>query len=102
MEILIIELKKLVLLYQHKLHMKSTTSLYSNIQQYQVHEIFVFYVFYCNLKKKKNYVGNQYYYHLILPKIRVGWAHTTKFKLPSPNGKFAVTGIQTCQRQSNL
>ena len=54
------------------------------------------------LKKKKNYVGNQYYYHLVLPKIRVGRAHTTKFKLPSPNGKFAVTGIQTCQRQSNL
>ena len=39
------ELKKLVLLlYQHKLQMKLTTSLYSVIQQYQVH--YIFYVFY--------------------------------------------------------
>ena len=45
-------IKKLVLLCQHKLHMKSTTSLYSNIQQYQVHKIFVFYVFYFDLKEK--------------------------------------------------
>ena len=33
----IIKLKKLVLLCQQKLYMKSTTSLYSEIQQYQVH-----------------------------------------------------------------
>ena len=46
------ELKKLMLLCQHKLHMKQTTSLCSVIQQLQVHQIFVFYVFYCNLKEK--------------------------------------------------
>ena len=46
------ELKKLVLLCQHKLHMKPTTSLYSVIQRCQVHESFVFYVFYCNVKEK--------------------------------------------------
>ena len=46
------ELKKLALLCQLKLQMKSTTSLYSNIQQYQVQEIFVFCVFYCYLKEK--------------------------------------------------
>ena len=84
------ELKKLVLLCQHKLYMKSTTSLYSEIQQCQVHQIFVFfYVFYCNLKekyhikrnvdsKKRNvYTENQYYY-FDLPKIRVGQARATK------------------------
>ena len=31
---------------------KPTTSLCSVIQQFQVHQIFVFYVFYCNLKEK--------------------------------------------------
>ena len=48
---LIMDLKKLVLLCQHKLHMKSSTSLYSKTQQYQMHYIFVFYVFYRNLKE---------------------------------------------------
>ena len=43
--------EKLVLLCQHKLHMKSTTSLYVETQQYQMHYIFVFYVFYRNLKE---------------------------------------------------
>ena len=47
---LIIELKKLVLLRQYKLHMKPTISLYSEIQQCQMN--FVFCVFYCNLKEK--------------------------------------------------
>ena len=46
------ELKKLVLLYQHKLHMKLTTALCSLIQQCQVHQIFVYFVFYRNLKEK--------------------------------------------------
>ena len=40
-----------MLLCQHNLHMKLTTSLCSVIQQSQVHQIFIFYVFYCNLKK---------------------------------------------------
>ena len=48
---LIMDLKKLVLLCQHKLHMKSTTSLYSKAQQFQMHYIFAFYVFYRNLKE---------------------------------------------------
>ena len=39
---------------QHKLHMKLTMSLFSVIQQCQVHEVFVFYVFYCNLKGKND------------------------------------------------
>ena len=52
MKILIIKLKKLVLSCQHKLHMKPTTSLYCIIQQCQVHWIFVFYVFYWDLKEK--------------------------------------------------
>ena len=46
------ELKKFVLLCQHKLHMKPTISLCSVIQRCQVHQIFVFYTFYCNLKEK--------------------------------------------------
>ena len=41
-----------MLLCQHKLHMKSTSSLCSEIQQCQVHSIFVFYVFYSYLKEK--------------------------------------------------
>ena len=45
------ELKKLVLLCQHKLHTKPTTSLCSVIQRCQVHQIFAFYVFSCNLKE---------------------------------------------------
>ena len=39
------ELNKHVLLCQHKLHMKL-------IQRCQVQEIFVFYLFYCDLKEK--------------------------------------------------
>ena len=39
------ELKKLVLLCPHKLHMKQ-------IQRCKVHQIFVSYVFYCNVKEK--------------------------------------------------
>ena len=35
-----------------QLHMKLITSLCFVIQQFQVHQIFVFYVFYCNLKEK--------------------------------------------------
>ena len=46
------ELKKFVLLCQHKLHMKPTISLYPVIQRCQVHQIFVFFTFYCNLKEK--------------------------------------------------
>ena len=83
------ELKKLVLLCKQKLHMKLTTSLYSNI--IKCTKFLFFYIFHCNLKekdhikrniksKKRNvYAGNQfYYYHLGLSKIRVGWAHATK------------------------
>ena len=81
---------KLVVLCHYKLHMKWTTSLYSEIQQYKVHEIFVFHVFFRNLKeedhikrninsKKRNVcIGNQYYYYFDLPKIRVCRAGTTK------------------------
>ena len=39
------ELKELVLLCPHKLHMKP-------IQRCKVHQIFVSYVFYCNVKEK--------------------------------------------------
>ena len=42
----------IVLLCQHKLHMKLTTALCSVIQRCQVHRVFVYYVFYCNLKEK--------------------------------------------------
>ena len=45
------ELKKLVLLCPHKLHMKPT-SFCSVIQRCKVHQIFVFYLFYCNAKEK--------------------------------------------------
>ena len=45
-------LNKRVLLCQHKLHMKLIPSLYSVIQRCQVQEIFVFYLFYCDLKEK--------------------------------------------------
>ena len=51
---LITELKKPVLLCQHKLHMKPTTSFCPVIQRCQVHQFFVLYVFYCNLKGKKH------------------------------------------------
>ena len=37
LKVLIMELKKLALLCQRKLHLKLNTSLYSEIQQYQVH-----------------------------------------------------------------
>ena len=42
----------IVLLCQNKLHMKLTTTLCSVIQQCQVHQVFVYYVLYCNLKEK--------------------------------------------------
>ena len=48
-KILMIKLEKLVILCQHKLHMKLTTSLSSVIQQCQMHQ---FYVFYCDLKEE--------------------------------------------------
>ena len=79
----IIEVKKLVF-------KKATMSLYSVIQQYQVHKIFVFIDFIATQKKKiilgeneivkrKNiYMLNQHYYYFGLPKIRIIWAHTTK------------------------
>ena len=74
------ELEKIVLLCQQKLHTKSTTFLYSKINKCT--KFFAFYVFYCNLKekdhikkninrKKRNaYIGNQYYYYLGLPNQR--------------------------------
>ena len=77
------KLKKLVLLCQHKLHMKSTTSISSALNLF-------FYVFYRNLKekdhikrninsKKRNvYIGNRYHYYFGLPKIRIGRTRTTK------------------------
>ena len=82
------ELKKLVLLCQHMLHMKSTTSLLrdSTIPSAK----FLFFVFYrylkekdhvkrnINSKERNNYIGNQYYYYFGLPKIRVSWPRTTK------------------------
>ena len=52
MKILKMELKKLVLLCQRKLHVKPVTSLCSVIQGCQVYQIFAFYVFDCNLKEK--------------------------------------------------
>ena len=86
---LIFYFKKLVLLCQHKLHMKPTTSLCFVIQRCQVYLIFIFYVFYCILKKKNHIRRNKnskkmkciYVKSVLLfdlPKIRVGQAHTTK------------------------
>ena len=37
----------------------STTSLHSVIQRCQVHQIFVFYIFYCNLKEKDHIRRNK-------------------------------------------
>ena len=44
------ELKKLMLLCQLKLHMKPTITHYSVNQQCEVHQIFVFYILHCSLK----------------------------------------------------
>ena len=63
--------------------MKLISSLYSVIQQSQVHYIFVFDIFYCDLKekynigrninsKKRNLYARSQYYYFDLPKIRVG------------------------------
>ena len=53
-------------------------------------KLLFFYVFCCNpkekgqitrninIKKGNLYIGNQYYYYFGLPKIRIGWVHTTK------------------------
>ena len=41
-----------MLLCQQKLHMKPTTLFFSVIQQCQVHQLFVFFGFYYNLKEK--------------------------------------------------
>ena len=97
---MIIELKKRVLLCQHKLHMKPTTSIpwFNNVKCIK----FLFsYVLYCNIKekhhvsrninskKRKIYMWNQCYCYSDLPKIRVGRACTTKnlvaFALSSTN-----------------
>ena len=90
-KILIMELKKLVLLHQHKLDMKPTTFPCSVIQWYQMHQIFVFYVSYGNLKEKDHIRRNinskkkemfiseiSIIIMLISQKIRIGWACTTK------------------------
>ena len=58
MQILIIELKKLVLLCQHKLHMKPITSLYSVNSTISSALNFVFYVFCCNMNEKNHIRGN--------------------------------------------
>ena len=94
---LIIESKELVLLCQHKLHMKWTSSLYSVIQQCQVHQIFVFNVFYCNLKEKDHIRRNinskkkemyicEISIIIILICRKLGWVGPVqqKIKLPSP------------------
>ena len=54
---------------------------YSNI--IKCTKFLFFYIFHCNLKEKDHIKRNinskkRNYYHLGLPKIRVGWAHTTK------------------------
>ena len=75
------ELKKLVLLCQHKLHMKSTTSLYSTISSALN---FFLYIFYRNLKEKghikrnKNSKKKKCFCRKSVSKIRVDWALTTK------------------------
>ena len=70
--------KEIVLLCQQKVHMKPIKSFYFVIQQCQVQEIFVFYIFYCKLKekyhirrnknnKKRNvYMWNQYHYFYLI------------------------------------
>ena len=65
--------------------MKPTTSLYFVIQQCQENYIFVFYVFYRNLKEKgriRRNINSNYYFDLL--KIRVGRAYATKIELPLP------------------
>ena len=82
-------------------------SLFPMIQQIQVHWIFVFYPFFCNLKekyhirreiksKKSVYMWIYFFINLFflifiilfnLPKIRVGWAH-----LPLPNSYLLDNG----------
>ena len=83
------ELKKLVLLCQHKVHMKSTT--WSEIQDSTISSALNFSFLRillqskrkrsnCNKhnRKKNGYIGNQYHCYFGLPKIRVGRASTTK------------------------
>ena len=56
----------------------------SLLQQYQVHKIFVFYIFYRNLKEKDHIKRNinskkkKCFCRKSVSKIRVGWALTTK------------------------
>ena len=67
------ELQKLLLLCQQKLHMKSTTFLYSEIvdQQYQVHYVFLC-ILYGNRKEKDHIernictVNNKYLYRKLV------------------------------------
>ena len=98
-KILIIEVKKLVLI-------KSTISPFSVIQRCQVHQIFVFYLFYrilkekdyirrkVNSKKRNVYMWNQYYCYFDLPKIGVGWDPTTKNYVASALFLLAVSRSQ--------
>ena len=89
------ELKKLELLCQHNLHIKSRpllfTPRFNNIKCTK----FLFFM-YCNVKekgqitrnknsKKKNvYIENQYYYYFGLPKLGSVWPVQQKLKLPLP------------------
>ena len=100
-KISIIKLKKL----WHKLNIKLATSLYSVIQQCQVHQIFVFCVFSCDLKdkyirkKRKACMWNHYYFDLA--KINVGLAYTKKIKLPLPKRQGCLLdkiGYELCHR----
>ena len=91
-----------MLLCQYKLHMKPTRSLYSGTQQCQMHKIFVFYVFYCNLKEKRyirriknidkrnNYMWNQYYSILAYWKLESVGPVQEEIKLPLPNEKILM------------
>ena len=90
-----------MLLCQCKLHMKPTTSSPCFvIQQCQVHQIFVFYVFYCNLKekdhirrnvnskKKELFTCEISIIILICKKLGLFGPVQQKIKLPSPYIKF--------------
>ena len=115
-KILIIELKKLVLLCQHRLHMKPSTSLYSVIQQCQTHYFFfVFYVFYCDLKEiyhtrrninckiKSKFICGSIIIILIYQKLGSVGPVQQKIKLPSSNSHTLFTFMRTIlyeQRQN--
>ena len=85
------ELKKLVLLCPHKLHMKP-------IQRCKVHQIFVSYVFYCNVKEKDHIRRNinskkkemficEISIIFICQKLRSLGSLKQEVKLPSPYGR---------------